>query len=163
MERKTHDAFTLTHTHTHARRWLPGVTLKSSNIQHSTGFTQPHSHTKYFAIYWPRKYTLLYIVVVTCLRPCVTPFGQSWRWDGETRWGLEEGRKDINNQIKATICAINLQYCLLQAVAAAAGRGKPCEPGWHCESPVTFYVLVSAEASTWDKSLSLGLCNQSSQ
>lgn len=49
---------------------------------------------------------------------------------------------DINNQIKETICAINLQYYLLQAAERGsleswAGTKKACD----------VYVLISAVAS----------------
>lgn len=58
---------------------------------------------------------------------------------------------DINNQIKETICTINLQYYLLQA----AGRGSLVS--WAGTKKACYvYVLIStvAVASTYDKSLS---------
>ena len=46
------------------------------------------------------------------------------------REGGVGGRMDINNQIKETICTINLQYYLLEA----AGKEACGERGWPQES-----------------------------
>lgn len=105
----------ITHTNTHARaaQMAAGhrTQVHTSGIQNTTGCTFSHSHTV-----WPNIWSLAGIHEQTLRKryPFLMPFGQTTGRD-QGRSGMERqgggigGRVDTNNQIKETICTINLQ------------------------------------------------------